>query len=198
MAYDSSKLGNTGQAIAGRSIFIYDGDDAVETVTGAGYISDATSRGMRVRDYVFIRGADAGVAAMTFVSAISSGAATLAPVAIGSVTSSAAEIDATTTDSLLGATTVAADVLAIPVTHAFVAKTTGADAEALTLANGTVGQMLTIYHVVDGGGDGTLTPATAAGWVSAVFDDAGDNLTLQYTNAGWVIRSNSGCVINFS
>ncbi|MBU0792175.1 MAG: hypothetical protein KKC55_17160, partial [Gammaproteobacteria bacterium] len=66
-------------------------------------------------------------------------------------------------------TTVAADVLAIPVTHAYVAKTTGGDAEALTLANGKPGQVLVIYLATDGGGDGTLTPVTATGWATIVF-----------------------------
>ena len=58
---------------------------------------------------------------------------------------------------------VAADVLAIPVTHAHVAKTTGGDGEALTLANGKPNQILSIIITVDGGGTGTLTPATATG-----------------------------------
>lgn len=91
------------------------------------------------------------------------------------------------------ATTVAADVLAIPVTHAYVAKTTGADAEALTLADGSViGQLLTIYLAVDGGGDGTLTPTTATGWATIVFADAGDQAVLMWTAGGWRIWSLSG------
>ena len=92
------------------------------------------------------------------------------------------------------ATTVAADVLVIPVTHGYVAKTTGADAEALTLANGTPGQILVIYLATDGGGDGTLTPATATGWSTIVFADAGDQAVLYYVddNAGWRIWSLTG------
>ena len=66
-----------------------------------------------------------------------------------------------------GATTCAADVLAIPITHAFVTKTTGGDAEALTLANGTAGQLLVITLGTDGNGDGTLTPATSTGWATS-------------------------------
>lgn len=89
---------------------------------------------------------------------------------------------------------VAADVLAIPVTHAYVAKTTGADAEALTLANGVPGQILVINLVTDGGGDGTLTPVTATGWATIVFADAGDQAVLFYVNdvAGWRIWSLTG------
>lgn len=88
-----------------------------------------------------------------------------------------------------GSTTSAADSLAIPVTHRYVAKTTGADAEALTLANGVPGQLLTISLVVDGGGDGTLTPTTKSGFVNIVFADAGDTVTLEYVDdtVGWII-----------
>jgi hypothetical protein len=91
-------------------------------------------------------------------------------------------------------TTVAADVLAIPVTHAYVAKTTGADAEALTLADGVPGQVLVIYLATDGGGDGTLTPTTATGWATIVFADAGDQAVLYYVDdsAGWRIWSLTG------
>jgi hypothetical protein len=91
-------------------------------------------------------------------------------------------------------TTSAADSLAIPVTHGYVAKTTGADAEALTLADGVPGQVLVINLTTDGGGDGTLTPATATGFATIVFADAGDQAVLLYVNdtIGWVILGLSG------
>ena len=90
--------------------------------------------------------------------------------------------------------TVAADELAIPVTARYVAKTTGADAEALTLADGTPGQVLTVSLVTDGGGTGTLTPATASGFVSIAFADAGDTATLEFIDdmTGWVILGTAG------
>lgn len=95
---------------------------------------------------------------------------------------------------LTGATTSAADSLAIPVTHAVVSKTTGGDAEALTLANGTAGQLLTIILVTDGGGDGTLTPTTMTGFATIVFADAGDTVTLLYIDGtvGWIIVGTTG------
>jgi hypothetical protein len=91
-------------------------------------------------------------------------------------------------------TTSAADSLAIPVTHGYVAKTTGADAEALTLANGYPGQVLVINLTTDGGGDGTLTPATATGWATIVFADAGDQATLLYVDdsIGWILLGAKG------
>lgn len=93
-----------------------------------------------------------------------------------------------------GGTTVAADALAIPVTHAYVAKTTGADAEALTLADGTAGQVITIDLDTDGTGDGTLSPTTCSGFTSIVFADAGDNATLMYIDdtVGWIILGLAG------
>ncbi|MGE0425416.1 MAG: hypothetical protein AB7O88_24360 [Reyranellaceae bacterium] len=93
-----------------------------------------------------------------------------------------------------GSVAVAADVLAIPVTHAVVMKTTGADAEALTLANGTSGQILNIVLAEDGGGTGTLTPATKTGFSNIVFADAGDVAALRYVDdtVGWVLIGTAG------
>ena len=95
---------------------------------------------------------------------------------------------------LTGNAAVAADVLAIPVTARHVSKTTGADAEALTLANGVQGQKITITLTTDGGGDGTLTPATCTGFATIVFADAGDTATLEYVDdtVGWILLGASG------
>ncbi len=89
---------------------------------------------------------------------------------------------------------VAADALVIPVTHGHVSKTTGGDAEALTLANGKPGQILSIILAVDGNGDGTLTPATSTGWSTIVFADALDQAILYYVDdsGGWRIWSLTG------
>jgi hypothetical protein len=87
-----------------------------------------------------------------------------------------------------------ADELAIPVTYPIVSKTTGADAEALTLANGLPGQSLKIILATDGGGDGTLTPTTKTGWATIVFADAGDQAVLEYIDdtIGWIITGLAG------
>jgi len=91
-------------------------------------------------------------------------------------------------------TTSIADALAIPESHGYVAKTTGADAEALTLADGYPGQVLVVNLTTDGGGDGTLTPATATGWATIVFADAGDQATLLYVDdtIGWIMLGAKG------
>lgn len=97
-------------------------------------------------------------------------------------------------NGLLASTTSAADSLAIPVTAQVVSKTTGADAEALTLADGTPGQILVIVLTTDGGGDGTLTPTSSTGWATCVFADAGDTLALLFVDAtvGWIILGTAG------
>ena len=86
---------------------------------------------------------------------------------------------------------VAADVLAMPLTHPYISKTTGADAEAGTLADGEPGQMLVINLVTDGGGTMTLTPTTTTGFSTIAFADAGDQAVLFYVDdtAGWIIIS---------
>jgi len=93
-----------------------------------------------------------------------------------------------------GSVAVAADILAIPVTHSVVEKTTGGDAEALTLADGVPGQELTITLVADGGGSGTLTPTTMTGFATIVFADAKDTATLKYIDdtVGWIVLGATG------
>ena len=93
-----------------------------------------------------------------------------------------------------GSTTSIADSLAIPITHAIVNKTTGGDAEALTLADGEPGQILTIYLGTDGGGTGTLTPATVSGFATIVFADVKDVATVMFVDytVGWIILGAAG------
>ena len=80
-------------------------------------------------------------------------------------------------------TTVAADVLPIPVTASVCHKTSGSDAEALTIVAGTSGQVLIIIMIVDGGGTATLSGAQING--SVAFSEVGHTATLLYTNSKW-------------
>ena len=70
--------------------------------------------------------------------------------------------------------------------------TTGA-AQALTLANGTVGQIKIVCHVVDGG-SAVLTPTTKIGFSTITFTNVGDSAMLIYTAAGWDIVALNGAV----
>jgi hypothetical protein len=87
---------------------------------------------------------------------------------------------------------------AVPITVSAVALTTTGVADALTLANGTNGQILTISHVSRGGGTGTavLTPTTTNGYTTITFTATGDGVTLQYhTTGGWHIVGSRGVTI---
>lgn len=61
--------------------------------------------------------------------------------------------------------------------------TTGAN--ALTLANGTEGQIKYIVMITDGG-NGTLTPTNFYNGSTITFDDVGDSAHLIFTNSRWV------------
>jgi len=80
-------------------------------------------------------------------------------------------------------TTVAADVLPIPVTASVCHKTSGSDAEALSIVAGTSGQVLIVVMIVDGGGTATLSGAQING--SVAFSEVGHAATLLYTNSKW-------------
>ena len=83
---------------------------------------------------------------------------------------------------------------AVDVTNT-VTEITSTGADALTLANGTVGQVKVITMIVDGG-DATLTPTTFAGGTTITFNDAGDSVILVYnTTVGWVAVANQGATI---
>ena len=79
--------------------------------------------------------------------------------------------------------TVAADVLPVPVTASICHKTSGNNAEALTIIAGTSGQILIIVMIVDGGGTATLSGAQING--SVAFSEVGHTATLLYTNSKW-------------
>jgi hypothetical protein len=98
------------------------------------------------------------------------------------------------TGRVVGTVTTHSGAGAVPVTASTVRLTTTA-ANALTLANGTNGQLLTIIMVVDGG-DGTLTPTTKTGYTTITFNDVGDAVTLQFmTTVGWMVVSNYGTTV---
>ena len=71
--------------------------------------------------------------------------------------------------------------------------TTGAS-QALTLANGTLGQVKVIVHVVDGG-SAVLTPTTKIGFTTITFTNVGDAVVLIYTAAGWAVIGFRGVTI---
>ena len=82
---------------------------------------------------------------------------------------------------------------AVDVTNAFTQLTTTGAAQALTLANGTVGEIKIISHAVDGG-SAVLTPTTKIGFTTITFTGVGESAMLVYTSAGWAIVALNGAV----
>jgi len=87
---------------------------------------------------------------------------------------------------------------AINVTSYFTTINTDAGGDTFTLANGTVvGQLKKIRLVVDGGGDGVVTPTLMFGGTTITFNDANDEVELMWTgvSVGWVPIYNVGATI---
>jgi hypothetical protein len=82
---------------------------------------------------------------------------------------------------------------AVNLTTGMTALTTTGAAQALTLADGTAGQVKVIVHAVDGG-SAVLTPTTKIGFTTITFTNVGDAVTLVYTAAGWAIIGINGAV----
>jgi hypothetical protein len=70
--------------------------------------------------------------------------------------------------------------------------TTGAN--ALTLADGSEGQLKAIVMLTDGG-DGTLTPTNFGNGTTITFNDVGDSVLLVFLGTDWWIVSNNGCTV---
>lgn len=85
---------------------------------------------------------------------------------------------------------------AINVTSYHTTINTDAGGDAFTLADGTqVGQLKKITLVVDGGGDGVVTPANFGASATATFNDANDYVVLQWNGTDWIVIENVGVTI---
>lgn len=187
----SGKIAGSGTVLVGVALTAAGGDNDVIEVLDIAAGSDSP-----------------GIAASTFdantiLKADSDNAPEALPIAeqriVGRLTSgeiaalTGAQVRTITDPIVYDATAVVADALEIPITHRTVHKTTGNDAEALTLADGAfLGQRLHIVLVTDGGGDGTLTPATPSGFATIVLADPGDTVDLEWTTDGWIITGTAG------
>lgn len=86
---------------------------------------------------------------------------------------------------------------AVDVTSFATAFTSTATGNALTLANGTVGQVKTIAYVAEAAGadTGVLTPTTRVGYSTITFTSVGDSVTLQYFTQGWAVVGVRGATV---
>ena len=105
---------------------------------------------------------------------------------VGGVTGNVTGVFTNTVQSLSGAG-------AVDITTGATAFTSTGAAQALTLANGTAGQVKIVVHTVDGG-SGVLTPTTKIGFSTITFTNVADAVTLCYTAAGWAIVGINGAV----
>jgi hypothetical protein len=83
---------------------------------------------------------------------------------------------------------------AVNLTDMMTSLTTTGASQALTLANGIVGQIKIITHTVDGG-SAVLTPTTKIGFSTVTFTAVGDTVMMVYTAAGWAIIGDRGVTI---
>lgn len=86
---------------------------------------------------------------------------------------------------------------AVDVTSFSTAFTSTATGNALTLANGTVGEIKVVAYVAEAAGadTGILTPTTRVGYSTITFTNVGDSVTLQYFTQGWAVIGVRGATV---
>ena len=150
---------------------------------------------------------------VNITSTVSASAATTGALTIGNGTAATnvaiggGNVNAGGTLTVGGAATFAGAVLtssttlsgagAIPITTSLVKFTSTGAANALTLANSSDGQRLTIVHDVKGTlGTGVITPTTKTGFSTITLTSAGDTVSLVYvTTRGWMVTGSYLAVI---
>jgi len=83
---------------------------------------------------------------------------------------------------------------AVDVTSQITHFTSTGASEALTLADGTQGQIKTIIHIADSG-SGVLTPSNFGSGSTITFTNAGDTATLLFSNSKWYVIGSYGVTI---
>lgn len=181
------------------------GSTGLLTLAPSGSATIVQSTGFRLRDggtqfdVLNATGSDWGI--------LRAGITTVGQGAAGSLT----VVGTTALQSTLavtGATTLSAALIATPqtlsgagavnVTTLTTKLTSTATGNALTLANGTDGQIKKLVYAVEAAGADTmvLTPTTKTGYSTITLDDVGDSVTLIYfTTQGWMINANYGCTV---
>ncbi len=105
--------------------------------------------------------------------------------------------DQTFNGAVIGAIQLLSGPGAVNVTQLSTAFTSTATGNALTLANGTVGQVKTVVYVAEAAGadTGILTPTTRIGYATITFTNVGDSVTLQYFPQGWAVIGVRGATV---
>ena len=110
-----------------------------------------------------------------------------------SATTGAVTVTSSVGNTLVGGVQALSGAGAVDVTNMVTSLTSTGSAQALTLADGTAGQLKTVVHTVDGG-SAVLTPTTKIGFSTITFTGVGESATLVYTAAGWAIVALNGAV----
>lgn len=86
---------------------------------------------------------------------------------------------------------------AINLTTFATAFTSTAAGNALTLADGTVGQIKVIAYVAQAAGPdtGVLTPTSTVGYTTVTFNKVGDTIILMFFTQGWAVIGGDGAVV---
>jgi len=86
---------------------------------------------------------------------------------------------------------------AISLTTLATAFSSTAAGNALTLADGTVGQMKIVAYVAQTAGPdtGVLTPTTAVGYTTITFNKVEDTIMLMFFTQGWAVIGGNGAVV---
>lgn len=102
-----------------------------------------------------------------------------------------------TFDNIIGTVQSLSGAGAVNITQLSTAFTSTATGNALTLANGVVGELKTIVYVAEAAGadTGILTPTTRVGYATITFTNVGDSVTLQYFTQGWAIIGVRGATV---
>lgn len=103
----------------------------------------------------------------------------------------------TATGGIAGGVQTLSGAGAVNVTTLATAFTSTATGNALTLADGTNGQMKTVVYVAEaaGGDTGVLTPTNRIGYASVTLNAVGDSVTLQFVGTAWAILAVNGATI---
>lgn len=86
---------------------------------------------------------------------------------------------------------------AVNITNFATAFSSTAAGNALTLADGTAGQIKVISYVAQTAGPdtGILTPDTRVGYSTITFNNVGDTIQLMFFTQGWVVIGGDGAVV---
>lgn len=172
MAFDINnfkEVGGPGNSPDGGQVYSQQSDaDSLATMMASGYLDDLSGI-LNTRDLMILSGTDGSQVVQITDTA---GVITVSSAANTGVAS------ALSGPGAIAVTNRSADIT-----------TTGAD--AMTLADGAVGQLLNVTLVVDGG-NMILTPANALGYTTITFADAGDSVQLEFKSGGWALIGQGG------